>query len=138
MKHTEGKCSEPVWDGWHSRHCTRPGVIERDGKLYCKQHDPEAVKARQEAANAKYRKKSEESENNHRRQQACLRALSALTTEQIEGGAVERLAKAAKAMYSHFIGDDIEENGIWHNDLVKVAEQVRAALKPCEGKEEGD
>lgn len=30
--------------------CTRAGKVERDGKWYCGQHDPEAVKARRQKA----------------------------------------------------------------------------------------
>jgi hypothetical protein len=36
--------------GFAYRHqCTRVGSIERDGKFYCKQHDPVAVKQKQDA-----------------------------------------------------------------------------------------
>ena len=39
-------------DGFRSRYnqCTRAGKVMRDGKWYCSQHDPEAVKARREKA----------------------------------------------------------------------------------------
>jgi cytochrome c556 len=48
------QCSEMVSRGAWSRQspCTRPGTIERDGKLYCKQHDPVA-KAEKRAARDK-------------------------------------------------------------------------------------
>ena len=36
-------------DGWHSYQCSRPRGYGEDG-LYCKQHVPETVKARREAA----------------------------------------------------------------------------------------
>lgn len=48
------RCCENVFDGWHHHPCSRKGVIERDGKWYCKQHDPEAVKARRAASDAKW------------------------------------------------------------------------------------
>lgn len=41
-------------DGWHTYRCSREGVIEREGKFYCRQHDPVAVKARHDARDAKW------------------------------------------------------------------------------------
>lgn len=41
----------------HSWGCTRRGVIERNGKWYCRQHDPDAVKARMTARDAKWKQK---------------------------------------------------------------------------------
>jgi len=48
-------CSEQVWSSgyWGHRPCTRNGVVERDGKWYCRQHDPEAVKRRSEERTAR-------------------------------------------------------------------------------------
>lgn len=37
--------------------CDRNGAIQRDGKWYCGQHDPEAVAARNKALNAKWEAK---------------------------------------------------------------------------------
>lgn len=52
------KCSAKVStrQGAWSRfvRCSRNGVITRSGKWYCKQHDPEAVKKREEESRAKY------------------------------------------------------------------------------------
>jgi hypothetical protein len=39
----------------HSWGCIRTGVVEREGKWYCRQHDPRAVKARRDKAEAEYR-----------------------------------------------------------------------------------
>ena len=42
------QCSERVYDkgGWHKYQCSRNAVVERDGKPFCKQHDPEYIKQR--------------------------------------------------------------------------------------------
>ena len=51
------KCSERVHDKgrWPSFHqCPRPGSVERDGKFYCKQHDPVAVRSKRDARDAKW------------------------------------------------------------------------------------
>ena len=50
----EGQCQERVYhvDMWSSSQCSRKAVV--DGK-WCRQHDPEAVKARREKADKKAR-----------------------------------------------------------------------------------
>lgn len=45
--------------GWHHYQCSRKGVIERDGKWYCRQHDPPVAKARQAAARKRDKDKFE-------------------------------------------------------------------------------
>lgn len=54
MPDTKVKCSERVlgrgrWPD--SYQCSRPSTVERDGKPYCTQHDPERIKAQAEARN---------------------------------------------------------------------------------------
>lgn len=61
------RCSETVADhtGFHWVQCSRKAVVFARGlmpeqdKGYCKQHDPEAIKARRVAAEAKWRAKSD-------------------------------------------------------------------------------
>ncbi len=50
------KCSEMVTDftGFHRTRCSRTAKVDRDGKGYCRQHDPEAQKARDAKRTAKY------------------------------------------------------------------------------------
>ena len=40
------------WAGW--RGCMKPASVERDGKWFCKSHDPGTVKARQDKTTAAY------------------------------------------------------------------------------------
>jgi hypothetical protein len=52
----EGRCAEQVWQqgrGALSYQCTRKAVTGPD-KLFCRQHDPDAVKARQKASTDRY------------------------------------------------------------------------------------
>ena len=44
--------------GWHWYQCSRKGVVEREGKKYCKQHDPDRVKNQRKKSELKYRVKS--------------------------------------------------------------------------------
>jgi hypothetical protein len=54
---SEHPCSARVSDGgrWASFHgCTRAGKVERDGRWWCAQHDPERVKAKRQAREDAY------------------------------------------------------------------------------------
>jgi hypothetical protein len=50
------RCCQKILDntGFHYIQCSRKGVVECDGKRYCRQHHPDAVKARRKKANDKY------------------------------------------------------------------------------------
>lgn len=50
-----GRCYKDVWDQFHSHQCCRRGSIEEDGKRWCRQHLPSAVKARNEAQQRKWK-----------------------------------------------------------------------------------
>ncbi len=52
------RCSETMFRDYHRTQCSRRGTIERNGKLYCKQHDPEAAQARRAANDAKWKAES--------------------------------------------------------------------------------
>ena len=49
------RCAAMIYSGSWPTHCSRYGVIERDGKMYCRQHDPVAVKARREERDRRWR-----------------------------------------------------------------------------------
>ena len=41
------QCShKSMFDGWHYRQCRRKGTAQREGQWYCFQHDPVAIKAK--------------------------------------------------------------------------------------------
>ena len=47
------RCSARVyptdrWGAFHPYQCNKKSVVVRDGKLYCKVHDPEYIKAKQD------------------------------------------------------------------------------------------
>jgi len=51
-------CSQTVASGFARMiGCARRGVVERDGKPYCKQHDPEQANARRAASYAEWQAK---------------------------------------------------------------------------------
>lgn len=65
----EQKCSEMVappglWGAFHQHRCKRKATVVRDGKPYCKVHDPEYKQAKSDKAYAEY----EERKNRERAQ----------------------------------------------------------------------
>ena len=50
------KCRERVSVGWHRYHCERDSTVERDGKCYCWQHDPEYIQAKRRKAQLEHDK----------------------------------------------------------------------------------
>lgn len=89
MAMTKHQCCQPVWDNFHKGQCQRNGVIERDGKWYCKQHDPEAVKAKEEAKRAQWRAEQDAALAHRRRVKAALKLCEGFTTEELESGTLE-------------------------------------------------
>lgn len=85
------KCCELVreegqWGGFHRHQCPRNATVERDGKGYCKQHDPVERKAKSDASYAKMKKKwkneKDEADKENRKRKAyplLVKALQAIT-----------------------------------------------------------
>lgn len=53
------QCSERVappgqWGSFQQHQCNKKAVVEREGKAYCKIHDPEYIKTKNEKRQAKY------------------------------------------------------------------------------------
>lgn len=86
-KEQEGGCQKRVYDerGFHSSRCSRKAV--RDG--WCKQHHPDAVKARQEKSEKEYREKWNKSP------EMCLqRALKRIGELELKIASLEEQLKA--------------------------------------------
>lgn len=69
-KTAQPRCSETIIDRFHSYGCTRRAVVERKGKGYCRQHDPEAIAARRKAATDAWRAQAEVERSAEARSQA--------------------------------------------------------------------
>ncbi len=50
------QCCEMVYnrDIWHHHQCSKKSVVERNGKFYCKIHDPEHIKAKEKKREERY------------------------------------------------------------------------------------
>ena len=49
-------CSARIWEGFQARGCSRKAVVEREGKMYCKIHDPEYIHMMDKKREEKYNK----------------------------------------------------------------------------------
>ena len=58
-KPTPVRCEKHVWGSidFHGHQCHKKAVVEREGKHYCKLHDPIAMKAKADASMAAYDQK---------------------------------------------------------------------------------
>lgn len=52
------RCAKQIFSGWHSHNCQRSGTIEEGGKMWCCQHAPSKVAARNSAREAKWSRES--------------------------------------------------------------------------------
>lgn len=48
------RCAASVWDNWTNYQCRRKGILEHQGRLWCKQHHPPTYDAKRRAKQAKW------------------------------------------------------------------------------------
>ncbi|MFA5217088.1 hypothetical protein [Sulfuricurvum sp.] len=53
------KCCEQFMSGWHIKQCDRNATTEYEGNPYCKQHNPELRRMRDEESTRKWNEKRE-------------------------------------------------------------------------------
>lgn len=96
------KCCENVMTyvgNWPRSHqCTRNAVVIREGKPYCKQHDPDAVKARQDARKVKWDAEMERDKAHWDRRRAEAQACQGVATEDLRPGMVKELLEMLRQL----------------------------------------
>ena len=82
----EGQCSQRVSDstGLYYHQCHKKAVVEREGRLYCKVHNPEYIKEKRRKEQEKYNKEQDERQEEYARHDALEKATEGLTTEELE------------------------------------------------------
>ncbi|MFA4974910.1 MAG: hypothetical protein WC683_20090 [bacterium] len=90
------KCSERIFRDYTHYPCQHPAVVERDGKWYCKIHDPEYVKAKREEWAAKLQAQFAADKERYRRQIAETAACAGIPTEVLDDFVKEYLAACRK------------------------------------------
>lgn len=84
-------CVKQIWSGFGDHQCSRKIKVTRDGKGYCKQHDPVEVERRQKAQSAKWKAEAEERDAKWGRAKAEREACEGISTEVLRSGVLKRL-----------------------------------------------
>lgn len=87
MEHTKGEqCCKQVCDSaiWHSYQCRKKSVVIRDGKPYCKIHDPEYKKKKNEEKRKKWDKEWKEKKALWHRREVTGKVFEGIETSKIE------------------------------------------------------
>lgn len=114
---TENPCSKRVYSGnrWDfgGHMCRNKAAVERHGKWWCKRHDPEAEKAREERERAKWRAEDERKKSIFRSAESLVEKLgvgtpawSSITREHT--GGVTLTAEEAASLADRL--DSLREN----------------------------
>ncbi len=74
-----------------SSQCSFRGRVQRDGKWYCKKHDPVAVKEKRDKRIAEINRRFEEVKGQHERAQKCAEACEGVPTHKLRKGMLKRL-----------------------------------------------
>ena len=96
----ETNCSAKAYDGsgfGRFYPCKKKATIEREGKSYCKIHDPEYIKQKEEARTVKYNeawRKRRIELSGHLLLKACKNALEVSHDPAVEKILMEAIAKA--------------------------------------------
>ncbi len=78
------RCSvKSTFGAWNYRNCKRYGVVKRDDKWYCKQHDPEFVKAKREVEDQKYNETHKRNQEIWDRRTALEKIAKGIETEDL-------------------------------------------------------
>ncbi len=78
------RCSELVWAGYSQYKCNRKWTIERDGKLYCWQHDPARVEKKEKERQAQWKAEEADISERERRRGAEIKACEDISTDDLE------------------------------------------------------
>lgn len=90
----ERRCSQRVFDRTFGYQCQKKAVIERDGKPYCKIHDPEYIKAKRDAQQAKFEAEWAEKEARWILEKARKDATKGLTLKELQQATPELIRGA--------------------------------------------
>ena len=92
------QCQGFVFEGRFGSHqCQKKAIMERDGKFYCKVHDPEYKKKKQRQWHEKFDREYTEKQIQYHRQEIIRKVCEPFTTEWLEANA--NFILASKDMY---------------------------------------
>lgn len=104
------RCDGRVHSGWRVHQCARNGVVEHDGKFYCKQHDPVAVRQRDADRSAAWDAQwaAKEAQRKEAARIAALQTDAVAALREIAAGHNDPKALAIKVLAKHGETDHAE------------------------------
>ena len=92
------QCQERVFNGrLPDYQCQKKAVVDRDGKFYCKVHDPEYIKEKKRKWHERFAKEQVENRKRWHRKEVTEKVCEPFTTEWLEANA--NFILASKDMY---------------------------------------
>ena len=124
-------CSKTIFEEIYDHQCKRRAVVVRDGRSYCKIHDPEYIKQKGAERNQKLDEEHKQILEYFKRESARGRATADLTLEELEA-LTPALAKAAPDL-REALRNIVKrhEQGLSLNDKLDL-EPAREALAKAE------
>jgi hypothetical protein len=91
---SEKRCVETVYPNdqygsFHGHQCNKMGIIKRDGKWYCKIHDPEYIKEKHLKLRDKWDKQYKISQLNFEREQVINTLTNGYSTELLKSNTIK-------------------------------------------------
>jgi len=107
------RCTKSVSDptGFGRGQCSRRGVVTRDDRLYCKQHDPVAVHKKDKKKSAELKAKYAYQREERERAAACSAACEGVPVSMLQSGMVMKLVTDAVKVKMLHAGLPKCENG---------------------------
>ena len=139
-------CAEQVYHTitFHFRPCSRRGVIEHEGRWYCRQHGPAAVGERRAKRRAEANARNQKWIAGRNRRYAEQSACTGLSTEALESGIVAatfashaRLETVCRAVLQLDEPVTVDLGG-FHAEYIRLIPDLKAALKATPAKEKTD
>ncbi len=85
MEAVKNRCCKKVYTGnWLSHQCSRKGVVCREGKYYCNQHDPIRITKENRKKEEAWRKRHDEQSAEFERTRILLGLAKGIPTEELE------------------------------------------------------
>ncbi len=129
-----GDCSAPArkliaGDGWRYDTCSRKATVEREGKGYCKQHDPVRRKELQDENDKKRRAEMDADDKKRERRDARIEAMEGWADPSAAGELLDEITKIMPLL------DAIQEDHVaLMPSGVATFNKLRAAIAKAKGK----
>ena len=128
MNHTQAhECAERVWssDNWRTYPCQRKATIERDGKWWCWQHDPEYVAEKARKLEEEYQVERKADKAKRDREERAYAALDVFEEMGLNPEAVREMQDALSEIGT-LVKRIISMDKPWKHGVVGLLDKIAA------------